>query len=43
VEDVINEYTEESLEEWEENGALTPWEAGFIRGAELSEEETFEE
>ena len=45
--DVINEYTEESLEEWEENDELDNWESAFIRGErsafDMEDSETVEE
>jgi len=36
MKDLINEYEEELLEEWEENGVLDPAEAAFIRGEQMA-------
>lgn len=30
--DTINAYTEEALQEWEENDGMEVWESGFVRG-----------
>ena len=38
--DTINEYTEDSLEEWEETGGMNTWEAAFVRGERAAFEDS---
>ncbi|MFC1648852.1 hypothetical protein ACFL1B_05320 [Nanoarchaeota archaeon] len=42
MEDKINAYTEEWLEEQEENGGMSTFESSFIRGADMAYEEAEE-
>ena len=42
MEDTLNAYTEESLNEWEENDEMDSWEAAFIRGTEMEYDESEE-